>query len=362
MAKGYSIFPTSSKEIYNNDIRQLFETTISYCRAQKISITDPIALNRNEPNRIKVVRALDTDAYRSFMVQNGAQFRAYNGKYKSIGIYFGNGSRCGRGAASKGFEYEDHVYEDLLNYSNCRVIDDSYHEVDTLKKIVDTIGLEQAQRIDCFKEAESNTKRPFVFDNGIKIGKESNISDIGQSLTDITVVADGKVYYLSLKNGLTTTFINAGVRSFLTPTEIKSGSISNKNGKNFLDVLGIDNKLFCRVFNEYGSTNFSEYSKSYEVDNITNLLSSGIGAGYIMVHKLKNTKVFNVDSNYNKRNSTPIDNLVNIYYGGKSGDSKMILIELETEDYKFNCTIRNSSGRIGDSIYPTHFYMLYKYK
>lgn len=361
MAKGYSIFPTSTQEIQNDDIRQLFETTVHYCKSKGILINDPIALNSNEPNRVKIVRALDTESFKSFMNKNGVSFRKYTGKYNSVSICFGNGSRGGRGAASKGFEYEDTVFEDLKKYAANRQIDDTYNDSDTLRKIVEILNL-SSKTVQVYKESESNTKRPFIFGDNIKIGNEQHITDVGKSLSDITVVADNEVYYLSLKVGPTTTFINAGVRSFLNPIEIKTGHITNPNGVNFLNTFGIDNELFCRVFNEYGKTDFSKYNKSYKIGNISSILSTGIGAGYLMVHKLKNTKVFHVDSDYNQRNSTPLDNHVNIYYGGKSGDSKMILIELETEDYKFNCTIRNSSGRIGDSTYPTHFYMLYKYK
>ena len=74
---------------------------------------------------------------------------------------------------------------------------------------------------------------------------KGNGTDIGESVTDITMTIDSGPIYLSLKLGTTTTFFNVGVRTILTPEEIKSYNIKNKDGLKLLELFGIDANKFC---------------------------------------------------------------------------------------------------------------------
>ena len=48
--------------------------------------------------------------------------------------------------------------------------------------------------------------------------------------------------------------MNAGVSKILNEKEMKTGTISNIQGKNILAAFGIDEQMFCDVFNKYGKT------------------------------------------------------------------------------------------------------------
>jgi hypothetical protein len=131
-----------------------------------------------------------------------------------------------------------------------------------------------------------------------------------------------------------------------------------------LETFGIDNELFCRVFNEYREdktgTNFTEYHKAtndYDKEKLFNLVESGIGTGYFMLKGGKKTEFFFVGDEYNKQASEPISG-IEIQYGGKTGTGKRIDIVFESEKYRFKINIRNKQGKL----YPSHIMCDYKAK
>ena len=69
-------------------------------------------------------------------------------------------------------------------------------------------------------------------------------------MTDITVFADNKPVYLSLKATGTVTFFNAGVTKFLIADEMKKyKTIKNPQGLTLLKMLGISPVSLAQVFN-----------------------------------------------------------------------------------------------------------------
>ena len=90
--------------------------------------------------------------------------------------------------------------------------------------------------------------------------------------------------------------MNAGVMQIFKESEMKTREIKNEVGKNILAAFGIDEELFCEVFNQYGKKSFKDESGKKKLNGaqkklLSNLLSTGIGADYWMVHGQENKSV-----------------------------------------------------------------------
>ena len=83
-----------------------------------------------------------------------------------------------------------------------------------------------------------------------------------------------------------------------------------------------------------------------------------MGYGYDMVHS-KGTAVemYTVDNDYLNR-STKITGSIMAYYGGTTGKGKKVIVDCESDLYKFSFNIRNKQG----GTYPTHIMCDYKKK
>jgi hypothetical protein len=218
------------------------------------------------------------------------------------------------------------------------------------------------------EEGSRNQSRPLVFTPsgpilGTPINSDGEAQTIAETLTDLTLIVNNKPIYISLKYGSTLTFFNPGVKKIFTEQEIKSGEITNPSGIALLETLGIDNKLFCRVFNEYGEggsgTNFKEYhsQESPDQEKLYNLLHSGIGHGYYMLKGSDSGKadLFYVDENYVKKAATPTSG-VTVQYGGVGGTAKRVDINFTTAVYKMKLNIRSKSKKVA----PTNLMGDYK--
>ncbi len=218
-------------------------------------------------------------------------------------------------------------------------------------EIAKELGLEQ-DNFTVIKESDKNQSRPLTFEGGNPVVKFSNTT-AAATLTDITINKGSDTYYLSAKFGSTQTFFNAGLTTIFPAAEIKSGEVKNSNGRALLETLGIDNKTFCRVFNEYPNTDFSSLSgptDKYDVSKMSNLIKSGIGEGYYMVTAgNKGYGFYKIDSSYTDQASN-ITSGVNVYYGGIGGKGKRIDVTFESALYKFKLNIREKLGKL----YPTH--------
>ena len=270
---------------------------------------------------------------------------------REISIYLAGGA-----SANKGISYELDVAQDLQNFKEGL---EEYKYPKLVKEIIEEFKLTP----DNFKivpEGKENKKRPLVFSSsGPIIGFSGK--NIAATLTDLTIKKDSEIFYISLKFGGTLTFFNAGVMKIFTAKEMQEGKVKNPDGVAILDMLGIDNELFCRVFNEYGKTNFAKYKRTvtdFDQEKLTRLVSSGIGSGYYML-KGKGTSYdfFLVDENYNKEASKPISGMT-IYYGGTGGTGKRVDVVFESSKYYFKINIRNKQK----GLYPSHIMCDYKPK
>jgi len=275
------------------------------------------------------------------------------------------GQQKGGKKVNMGNQYEDDLTEALIDYCNQQ----------KPKKYEDHVNIIVAAMIEKYGEAPTyalgeggkNQSRPLAKKGGniiISAGGAAT-NNIGSTLTDITLTVAGKPVYLSVKFGSTLSFFNCGVRSsgkgklaLFPEGKLKSGEIPD-DGKEYLDMFGIDYQKFLDVFANYGkspgptvenhitNTPLSPSGKQALVD----LIKSGVGYGYWMCHYTgTELKFYEIDQNYMNKAARLIGNSVEVNYGGASGTGKRIDMIFETQLYEFKFNIRNKSG----GVYPTH--------
>jgi hypothetical protein len=351
--EAFTIFPTTEDEISNEKVKELFRTIKKY---PNLTLNDPLVLDSNSPNTVKISRSLQRDAKFIEYLNNELEIELdpINGtKWNGISIKWGEGSRGGRGIKSKGLGFENELIADLelLNAEGISETNkNQFKYPDLIIEISKELGLKQGN-FKVIPEGAKNQSRPLKFENGGPVVSFS-AGTAAETLTDITIDKGETKYYLSAKYGDKLTFFNSGITKILPENEIKKGKITNSDGISLLDTFGIDNETFCKVFNDYPDGDFSELngaSTKYDLSKIQNLIKSGIGEGYYMVKAGgKNSQFTEIDSKYA---STAAEvSAPTIYYGGLEGKGKRIDITFESPTYSFKVNIRSKTG----SIYPTH--------
>ena len=351
--EAFSLFPTTEDEISNEKVKELFKIIKSY---PGLTLNDPLVLDPNSPNTVKISRSLQRDSKFIEFLNNELDIELdplTGTKWNNISIKWGEGSRGGRGIKSKGPGFEGELLVDL-ELLKAEGISDSnknnFKYPNLMIEMSKELGLKQGN-FDIIPEGDKNQSRPLDFKSGGPIVAFSQGS-AAETLTDITIDKKGTKYYLSAKFGNTLTFFNSGVTKFLPADEIKAGEIKNSNGKALLETFGIDNEIFCKVFNDYPDGNFSQYngpSTNYSLPKIQNLIKSGIGEGYYMVKAGgKGEEFYKIDSDYT--NTASDISAPQIFYGGDSGKGKRVDIIFESPTYSFKVNIRNKQG----GLYPSH--------
>ena len=205
-----------------------------------------------------------------------------------------------------------------------------------------------------------NQSRPIKLQGNQLIIAPYNHAEHGKKLTDITLKhANGKFSYLSLKFSSTLTFMNAGIGTIFTASDIRSGSIQTAMGKAILDTFGLENEIFCDVFNNYGRKKFPNVKAKLDKQKLKKFLQTCIGSKYWMVHGMEGGKVYfwEMSEAKNPQYAT-ITGDVEIQYGGKQGNGKRIDIVFSNQYFDFKINIRNKQG----GLYPSHIMCDYKSK
>ncbi len=316
-----------------------------------------------------------------FRGQNGIEFTCNFPKSKEVGnlsnvdfeLDLGDFEKTGEfGGQVKGGtkvnmgnQYEDDLTAALIAYCSG---EKPKKYADHVETIIGALTKEYGEApTKAIGEGGKNQARPLKKKGGniiISAGGASTL-DIGSTLTDITLIVGGKKVYLSVKFGSTLSFFNCGVRSSggdklaLFPEQsLKAGNIP-ADGKDYLEMFGINEQKFLDVFENYGKTSgptvpghiaqttLSASGKSALED----LIASGVGYGYWMCHYTgSHLHFYEIDRKYMEDASTLLSNKVEVNYGGVSGTGKRIDIVFETKSYEFKFNIRNKSG----GVYPTH--------
>jgi len=208
-----------------------------------------------------------------------------------------------------------------------------------------------------------NTSRPIRASEGSLYIAPNDHTQHGALLSDIDVHhISGQTSHLSLKYGATLTFMNAGVGKTLTEKEMKTGAITNIQGKNILAAFGIDEAMFCDVFNEYGNKKFPSIKTTLNTNQRSlcrNLLSTGVGSGYWMVHGQPDNSVhfYYMSAAKNKTASSPPTEVL-INYGGSRGNGKRVDVQFSNTYFDFKLNIRNKQR----GLYPSHIMLDYTTK
>ena len=282
ISEAYDIFPKSEGEIDTLDIKHDKEKLKGVFRdiiAKSGEMPDPIALQSTSKD-VKISRA----------VADNFDLPSMSKKY-GIKITPGEGSRGGRGTKSKGFGFEAQITKDIETYI-AEGIDSQNFTYPKFIKEFHTLVLNKHDNIQVKLEGGANTRRPLQFtDIGVLI--KGRDLQIGNLITDVTVQGDDQTYYLSLKLGGTVTFFNAGVGTIFTEDQFKAGKFRDKRAKQILGMFGIDEKKFIDIFEKYDKKNArkivpkiqEDVTRKVNLRALLQLLVTGIGYGYYMVHK-----------------------------------------------------------------------------
>lgn len=355
ISEAYSFFPTKESEfkasLTNWDEKAVEDATklFVFLRSKYSSVASPINIDLSNQKTININRAISGEmTIPEIMKAAGITTK----------IKFGNGSAGNRGVNNRGNLFEPQFAEALNAWWQGEQVSDA-GMLAAIKDLDKTYGLSKAKDLVINVVGGENTRRPIDFGSQITLTNTNGSGfDVGPSVTDITLLVDDKPIYLSLKLGGTTTFFNVGIKTILTTREIQDGKITNSNGLKLLNMLGIDQEKFCKVFNGELPKGFIDKNAKYDKKALETLLQSGIGYGYHVLHK-KGKKIdsYRIDQSAMKKMAKP--GKVTIYYGGKTGGGKRVNVEFESAVYKFSINIRDTQGKDG---YPTRMMCDFKGK
>ena len=303
---------------------------------------------------------------------------------KTEDIFPGAASSGGGKKINKGTEFEQHFYEDATKFLGgqkgnrfipfIKEFNDTLQK--TMKEAISDIEYKDNGLTGVLDEGSKNQSRPLKFSGGGLVVSAGGVAtlDMGSTLTDITFEygEDKTPVYLSLKYGPTLTFFNSGVGGrngplLFTKEEIQNYNITTKGGLAFLKMFGLDTpeyiNKFCESFDDYPRTkaipNHAVSIKNYDKTAIQNLLKSGIGYGYWMVHNTKGTTIdaYQITKTYMEE-AAKINNGIKVYFGRMNGKGKGVNITCESKHYSFMFNVRNKQG----GKFPTHVMCDYKKK
>lgn len=348
----YDFFPKNTKDLQTKvkghpaEIRGELFLLYEYLRKQFPKLETPINLDLQKKSNVNVSRFIQEDITIS-KIMSGA-------KLTKVKLKFGNGSSGNRGVNNRGNLFEPQFADALLKWWAGEPVQD----VAMLRAIEDldkTYKLRKSKKFKVDVVGGENTKRPLIYSPKIKLTNPKGSGyNIGKSVTDITLHTDKEEIYLSLKLGSTVTFFNVGIKTTLSKNDILAYDIKG-DGAKLLDAFGIDHKLFCDVFN-------LKAEKMAPVDvrpkDLSELLKTGIGEGYHVIHKLRGT-ILSKKMDRTALNKASNVSSAKIYYGGKTGTGRRIDYELESPSYVFKLNIRDTQG--GDG-YPTRLMCDFSYK
>ena len=356
----YDFFPKTTKEIVDKlhkkfPSENVAEIVMLHERLRQAypQVETPINIDLGQKKKANVSRYIESETT-----------IAKINKLANINILklkFGNGSSGNRGANNRGNLFEPEFADDILRWWS----GDQVRSIDNrraIEHINQVYGLRKSSFLKVDVVGGENTKRPidFTSSNIVLTNPKGSGTDVGESVTDVTLHTDNGPIYLSLKMGPTTTFFNVGIRTILTPQEIENGRITNRNGKRLLDLFGIDHDKFCAVF-KGGKNDLPQYSgiekASYSKSKMKKLLESGIGHNYHIVHKLSGKVISKEMSKAMMKKSADVGTL-KLYYGGKTGGARRINMEMKSSVYKFSLNIRDTQGKDGK---PTRMMCDFKY-
>ena len=301
-------------------------------------------------------------------------------EFKKVSDFGGKGAG---GKINKGTQFEKHFYDDAVSLLEGKTGGKRFiPQIIELNKKIEADMKSELSSLEghggkfagVLEEGSANKSRPVALKgSGLVIAAEGKVTkDMGSTLTDVTFQygKDKKPAYLSLKFGPTLTFFNSGVGGrngplLFTKEEIENYKVTTNGGLTFMKMFGMtskdDMKAFCDSFVDYPRTtaikNHKQVKRNADVALIQELLESGIGYGYWMVHNTKGTTLdcYKIDKTY-MQEAAKIIGGVTVFYGRMNGKGKGINMTCSSKHYNFTFNIRNKQG----GTYPTHIMCDYK--
>jgi len=356
LSEMYSFIPKTRKEILGStlpnkeNVAKLYGMILSKSK----EIQDPLAIDFKTPTVIKVHRGLE-----------GSLDLPTLGKATGTKLSYGNGSRGNSGAGNRGIAFEKFLSKDLGLYVMRRDPAEDYKYPKFMNEFIKNY-LGKLKDIEVVDEGALNKPRPLTFTKSqVFVGTPN--TDIGSTVTDITLKTSKGPMFLSLKMGGTVTFFNAGVTKYLTKDDIEAGIVTNEKGLMILKTLGIDPASYVSVFGGYAGKSKTKVAPKKEV-NVTRLvnkkklidfLASGVGYGYFLIHansvNTDDIESFYISEADVRKYVTPSSVVVQYPTGGSA---KRIDVKIETPKFTFKVNIRNKQG----GIFPSHIMCDYKVK
>jgi hypothetical protein len=350
----YNFIPTTPKEVSDTipgEIGQAVAAILIELQNDYPMFKDPIAVDPKSPKTVKITRKIQTKL----------DIKALQQKFKQVKLSFGEGSRGGRGVGNKGNLFETELATDIENWWKGEPISSQVNAL-LIDDLAEKYDLHKWTELYVDAEGAENKPRPLQI-NGKNVLVSPGLVDIGAVVTDITL-RKGKDKqsepgaFLSLKFSGTVTFFNAGTKKYLTDAELQKGLITIPGGLALLDMFGIDNAVFCSVFNGKAGKLYSEdTTRKVNKFALENLIKSGIGYGFHMVHKM-GSKVVSKEIDKAYRDAAAKVQQVTVYYGGKSGTGARVDIEVLTPKYILKFNFRNKQG----GKYISHLMCDYSYR
>ena len=224
------------------------------------------------------------------------------------------------------------------------------------------------QIVNVEQEGGKNQPRPIKANGNTVYIAPIKPSDHAAKLTDITVThSNGTKSYLSAKYGPTLTFMNSGSKGVVSDTGIINYNVTEVVATNLFRIFGIDEDVFCDVFNNYGKTSQTNKSlkksgatKAADKVAIKKFTQTAIGSDYWMVHGHETGKVdmYKVTNDAVLGNYSTVTSDVVLRYGGQSGNAKRINVEYSSANFDFTFNIRSKGG----TVFPTNIMLDYKSK
>lgn len=364
----FNFVPTTVEEIAKQkklgDNRGPFSALFLLLTKKDTTVKDPIAIDI-EKGAVKILPSFEkkinlTTVKRKIDPKMKVSFgRGSRGVAKESSGKMAPGKKKPEDGGNKGIIFEKKFTADLQKYQNGDSILDRENKT-CICEIYEIYGLENLDT-KIVPEGELNKKRPLIF-QGDNIYVGGSNFNIGATVTDITLESYNpklkrtKNTYLSLKWGNTVTFFNAGIQKILKKEEIKTGIISNANGLKILELFGIRPEKFCAVFNAYDAGGRVDSEKENTFSNVNtsllqNLIKSGVGYGYHLVHQANNGKIHHVEMTEAELEISSTPQSCMVYYGGLTGGGKRIDIVVETPLFTLKFNFRSKFRGI---VYPTH--------
>ena len=344
---------------------------------------DPLAFSADESGgkkQVKIMRIVQKKGYKKGA--EGEKQISKEAKLNTLKVYWGDGSRKGRGKGNQGNKFEDILVQAINKYATegMNAMPESPEKTFVLQMSTvydDTYKWWNNRTLFAKNMGGNDTKRPLKLKNGTWFVGDAGGGkgyDIGEKVSDVTVTGDkGALTYISAKTSGTTALVNLGVRTNYFPiADIKAGNIQLNDGKKLLDTFGIDHEKFCKVFNDadaglaYSET--AQPGKGFKTSLLKALIKGSLGYGYHYVHKDKG-KIFHMKMTEKFLDSSciPSKSSITIQYGGtgRSGDAKRINIVMTTPTLNLLFSIRNTSGKSTaddpNATYPTHLQAGYRF-